>query len=147
MSKSVIRAAIFSPKLYKNFAKFSQPIILKTPSSKILQIATPLDVDIERYHRILKSITHGIYFHIFNKQLEGTIEIIFDQNIYLDDSNINMNIYKQTNILHGCFSQIGYKGNNQDVFKYSYYKDKDFIYLEYIFYEGIQFIVSIKENG
>ena len=67
LSKSVIRAAIFSPKLYKNFAKFSQPIILKTPSSKILQIATPLDVDIERYHRILKSITHGIYFHIFNK--------------------------------------------------------------------------------
>jgi hypothetical protein len=140
------RALNRTPHVFSSFIINPQQVFVKHESQIEYKPTIIYEPDIPRYHKIIKQICIGLFFHTYGTVFSGHIDIAYDGTMSLSDQMINDNQKELINTINILGKGIPFLGKNEDIFKYKLIDNCNKVYLLLVFYQTNEMIIRMTRT-
>jgi hypothetical protein len=128
------------------FFKNPQKVLVRDPRNGLIVPTSAFKIDVERYDRILKQISIGLYYYTYKQLFIGNIEVVLNGAWFGNRNDLNSEMLKLDKIFDMALDDEPFFGENSEVFKYKFIKDQNDIFLRIVFYERNKVLIRMNEN-
>ncbi|MEI1279656.1 hypothetical protein V6Z05_15105 [Leptospira venezuelensis] len=145
----VLRGINRDPKKYATFLLHPKRVLIYDPKNRKTYSSLSYKIDTNRMQKIIELISYGLYYHDYKDIFFGSMEVILNGAIFGGDRSANLNneLFKLEAKMNSYFNSIIDKGENPEIFKYSFLElsNSDYL-LRIVFYETFTIIVLLNSK-
>lgn len=132
------------PALHRAWAENMEPTNVPQRLGMATETAGSITVDRSRLEMVFEQCAKGLFYHEYGRKFAGTLDV-YPMFLFSENEDKSSKIIDLNKILFEAYSLVGFKGENPQIFSYSFLSlgdtEKDRYVLRMVFYQNLTVMV------